>query len=323
MTSSASPRIVEHEVGTHGEVRIGAHHGQVRVVGIDGDVARVEIIGSDQDLDRFTVESGPGRLSVAPSQMPLGGPLRAIRLGLGIGFGRAPELEVHIPRGASLEVDTTSGDIHSGGLERAQTLRTVSGSIMIERAAGSIRAESVSGDVRLVDGGSIGLAAGTVSGEVDIRAKQVGRLEVNTMSGGVRIDGAVRGPGPHVVETVSGDLLIRAQPAVRVQAQTLAEGRFEENGRVRRSGGSDGANVVQFRSMSGRCRVVTLEVDRTAGVMPGDETPRDGAPHDGVSRDGTPRDEARLEVLRALERGEVDVDEATRRLAVVDGDDGR
>jgi hypothetical protein len=87
--------------------------------------------------------------------------------------------------------------------------------------------------------------------------------------------------------------------------------------------------VVQFRSVSGDLRVVgpssgnLLAIPRPP-APPAPPAPPTEAP-DGTAAepDAEPGDAvteaARLDILRALERGEIDIDEATKRLADLDG----
>jgi hypothetical protein len=68
----------------------------------------------------------------------------------------------------------------------------------------------------------------------------------------------------------------------------------------------DGAAAVAFSSMSGDL-AVTRSRQQPAATEPAATAP-------ATSRPATPAPDDRNEILRALERGDIDVDEAMRRL---------
>jgi len=175
-----------------------------------------------------------------------------------------------------------------------------------------------------------------VSGGVELRAGTLRSLHATTTSGDLKIAGRLAGPGPYGVESVSGDALLAPAGDVTIEMTTMSgdlrsevEGR-QTGGRGHRSLSiGTGGPLVTVRSMSGDLRVVrALSVG--SPVEPGTNTPivepetREAEPVSSTTYPTTVEtagDAAQLGVLRSLERGEIDVVEAGRRLQALDGDE--
>jgi hypothetical protein len=126
------------------------------------------------------------------------------------------------------------------------------------------------------------------------------------------------GAGPHAVETVSGDLRLATESGVTLRANTFSgEVRAESAHRTETKGGQriivvgDGRAVLEFRSMSGDAHLAGPDGARGEDAVP-ETAPTDATVTSTEAPTGGMEDE--LDVLRALERGEIDVDEAARRL---------
>jgi hypothetical protein len=322
-TTTAS--MLEHAIGAEGLLAIRLRDGDVRLHGVDGDVVRVRDANGSDLTEMFAVDRGRGSLSLKAAGRGLEiivGP-RAVRRGA----RRSPELEIDIPRRATLVIDAASGDIEGDGLVGDQRYRTASGDVVLHAVSGRLSVEAVSGDVEVIATGSADLTARSMSGDVAIRAATLSSLLVNTTSGDMKIAGRLAGAGPFGIETVSGDGLLAPAGDIRIEMTSLTgdltsdlEGK-QVSGRGRRSLtiGSSGP-VVTFRSMSGDLRVarptpIGAAAEASTGERPGTEpTPANGAI-------AAAYDDARLRILRSLERGEIDVDEAGRRLETLDAGD--
>lgn len=133
------------------------------------------------------------------------------------------ELAVSVPRGARLSVEVQAGAIDVEGVHGDVSLETVSGDVTYAGEASSVglgsvsgsvtadapgatttRAESVSGDVRVaVAGGLVDVEA--VSGDVDVRASgTLTRLQVESVSGRIRVDAAPAANASFALESHSG-----------------------------------------------------------------------------------------------------------------------
>ncbi len=374
------------------DLRLGASRLRLRVV--DGD--RVVIRGhTDHDLERdVEIASGEGWVRVTD------GPAGSLRVGpLTLrGAGRAPDLDVDVPRGVRISARTLSGDIEAVGVAGASRWQSASGDIRIGAEGGPVTAESVSGRVLVDARGAVAVTARTVSGAVSVRAPMILALDAATTSGDILVDGLLDAAAAHSVSTVSGDTRLVTGSEVRVEFQSVA-------GDIRaamphRSDGTRGRRTVivgggtvriAVRTMSGDARLqpaVADPVPAAAEPTPTGPAPaaaawadvghewadlaRDladtakgwasrgaswasGATSSWAAQAGAPAapavpwapgspavpgapaapaqaaspvpessvaadpDASRLEILRALERGEVTVAEAADRLAALEG----
>lgn len=345
---------LDHIIGAEGVVAVSLMSGSIRLRAVDGDAVRVRD-ASGRDLHAtFTIELGPGSVTLR-SDRGLGIPgIPGIRTGVG-----AADLEIDLPRRATVVLDGTSTEIDAAGLSGDQRYKTVSGDITLRTVSGRIRVDAVSGDVDATASGEATMTVRTVSGDLDLRAATLSELDVTSMSGDLKVAGRLVGDGPFRVETVSGDALLAPAGDIRIEMTTVSGdlrsdiGGTAQGGRGRRSlVVGDRGPTVTFRSMSGDLRVVrAIRVETTdhpeSAARPEAEpaaTADTIAPDPVGERDDTervpvaiaperpssdnasdtgattaPDDHARIEILRALERGEIDVTEAGQRLEALDG----
>jgi hypothetical protein len=128
------------------------------------------------------------------------------------------------------------------------------------------------------------------------------------VSGDVEVEGAFEVSGEHRVETVSGDLGVGLVGAATFEVRGMST---DISCRLpnEQQGGADRRRVIvggggptfSFSSMSGDLSI------RPPRRLPATEPPPQAATADAAVD--------QLAILRALERGEIDVEEATRRLA--------
>jgi hypothetical protein len=114
------------------------------------------------------------------------------------------ELELVVPRGASIIAEGISADISiSGSKGSSINAESVSGDIRVEAESDRLELSSVSGSL-VFDGSSGRSSAETVSGDIDL-AGLSGEVVVSTVSGDVKLDaGGIVDLGKF--ETVSGSL---------------------------------------------------------------------------------------------------------------------
>jgi hypothetical protein len=328
MTATATH--IEHEIGGEGLFVLRLRDGAARLRGVDGDTVRVS---AAEDLEEsFRVERGNGSLSLNAA--------RTVEIHIGP-VRLSPELDVDVPRRATVVVEAASAAVSSDGLRGDQRYQTVSGDISLTSVAGAVVVEAVSGDVRLVARGALDLQARTVSGDLEVRAGRIDHLAAGTTSGDVRVAGELATGGKHRIETVSGDMLLALAGGVRLVATTVA-GDVRSMLPHRSEGGrgqrvlivGDGAATLETRSMSGNVQLVEARyMDRTAHPAPPvpPAPPAPPAAPTALAQGEQPSpstlaiaaayDEERLRILRSLERGEIDVSEAGTRLARLDGED--
>ena len=321
--TAATLGVIEHAIGTGGALALHVRSHDVRLVAVDGETVRLRA-RDGSDLRRLDVERGQGLLAVRAA-------------------GGVDDRDVEVPRDATVLVEGSSGDIVVHGLRAEQRYRTSSGDIQLDGVGGQILAEAVSGDVRIVAVERVDLSARTVSGDLTLQAGAIAAMRAITTSGDLRIAGRFEGEGPFTIETVSGDAMLAPAGSLAVSVSTITgdvrtdiEARQEGPRGQRRVIVGSGSPALAFRSTSGDLRIgkavplpidaprppaaplpptppqlPTLEEDAPMSIDPATEAIADAA-------DASPE----LDILRALERGDIDVAEATRRLAALtDGDD--
>ena len=340
-------RVIPLEAGGEVEFRLSSH--ELRMRAVDGDKVVIRSRGDD-DLERhLEIQSGPGFVRV------LDGPAGSWRIGpITMRSGHTPDLEVEIPRNVRVAVRTISGDITAVGIGGSSRWMTASGDVRLGLNAGPVTVEAVSGDVRIEASCDLDVTARTVSGDVRVRASRITAVDAVTTSGDIEIDGALAEGGRHNFVSVSGDVRLITGSEIRVETQSVAGDIHAAL--AHRSEGTLGRRVVTIGS--GRVRVSVKTMSGDVDVQPGSpdpvppmvmpdptpKTPRSEvrwgsatASAAGAAVSDTPAapvaarpadapeasrpdvEAQRLEILRALERGELDVETAWSRLDGLDG----
>ncbi len=340
---------IEHPIGPEGVFVLRLRHGHVHLQGTDED--RVTVTGEDGTAidDAFTVERGEGSLSV--------GTTKGLRIRHGSAGRGEPSLSVRLPARATVVIEAGKADINGSDLGGEQRYQSVSGDVTLARVRGTVSIEAVSGDIKLSASGALGLRARTVSGDVSARAGRLTALELATTSGDVSLAGELEPDGTHRIETVSGDTLLAIAGGARVVVSSVTGDvradvpHQSEGGRGRRVVTiGDGRATLTASSMSGDVRIVKPRpydelrddwIDPPADAArqpvppsppmgppppsaPGaPEPPRSTAFDASETAIGAAYDDARMLILRGLERGEYGVAEAGRRLEALDAADVR
>jgi DUF4097 and DUF4098 domain-containing protein YvlB len=131
-------------------------------------------------------------------------------------------IEVWVPAGSRVEVNTVSARIDIGGVEGALRAESVSGEVRVTGASTDIEVETVSGSID-VDSAKERMRAKSVSGNVEIRDAR-GEIEVGAVSGNVRVFGGKLRSGE--VETTSGRIRLEAglSPQAAIEIGTVTGG---------------------------------------------------------------------------------------------------
>jgi hypothetical protein len=321
MTSRDTTSQIEHRIGATGTLSVKVADWDIQLAATDGDTVRISETDGRPLPDDLAIERGTDSLSISQPSRFLAGMMLGSR-------GGHRRLTIDVPTHAAVGVQTASGDIAATGLRGEQHLRTASGELHIDGAGGDLTTETVSGDIVVRVDGSVGLTVKTVSGEVLIEEGRVERISLTTTSGDVRLTSEL-GAGPHAITTVSGDAVLLSGTGIRITARTVAGDlqsdlpHTSEGGAGRRSlVVGDGATELLFKSVSGDLRVLDPATARNGhpSIPTPPLPPLPPLPPAETERDDAGTDEAaRLEILRALENGEIDVAEATDRLASLDG----
>ncbi|MCR8574911.1 DUF4097 family beta strand repeat-containing protein [Streptomyces sp. Isolate_219] len=182
--------------------------GTVNVVGTsDGGPARVEI--SELHGPPLTVSCDDGTLSIAYEDLPWKGFLKFLDRK---GWNRSAVISVTVPTATRVEVGVVgagavisgisgrtdvrgvSGDSTLVGLTGRVRADTVSGNVEVQSVTGDLRFHSVSGDLTVIDGAGGTVRADSVSGDMvlDLDPAQGADIALTTVSGEV----AIRLPDP-------------------------------------------------------------------------------------------------------------------------------
>ena len=144
------------------------------------------------------------------------------------GQGGASTLEVSLPVGAGVKVDSVSADVDIAGVAgRTLSVDTVSGNVVLRSArpeeasidsvsgdldldlqTENISVDSVSGDIRVRGNVSGEVDIETVSGDAELALGRVSRLSISSVSGDSRVKATLAPGGCISTESVSGDLTL-------------------------------------------------------------------------------------------------------------------
>ena len=224
------------------------------------------------------------------------------------------EFRVSVPRLARVDISAVSSDIESHQLMGDQTYKTVSGDIVVDGGGGRVSATTVSGDVQLLGARPVEANLNTTSGDIEAESSMFRPLRLRTVSGDMEIRGGFDTGPQHTVESVSGDLEILSKTGLTVETKKGLD--FSKKNKEPQVVGDGGAHL-KFRSLSGDLDLTGDRPTRSAPSWPTPPAPP-APPAPPVRPEPptppTPNREDSLDILRALERGEIDVEEASRRL---------
>ena len=254
------------------------------------------------------------------------------------------DINLELPRGAVeslVEVRTASGIVAVEGVAGRVGISTASGGVALRDTRGELSVHTASGDFR-IDRARGRLTARTASGDTTVVAASLEEFVLRSVSGDVALAAALTAAGPYRIESVSGDVRLDiALPAAAGEGEPNASLAFETlsgdarvdppcrpaGRRTWRTGTAEGGPRIAVKTVSGdliaklgaggppaEARATAPEPARAASAaQPGpgvDVVPPAHPAASGVAPDAA----ARLAVLEAVERGEIDVDEAMRRL---------
>lgn len=227
-TLDAAPNATIEIETTSGSIEVrGWDNNQVVVTGRIGD-----------DVESFTAEGGGNRIVIEVEVEQRG------RWG---GRDIDAHLEIKVPRGARLEIETVSASIEveefdgrieaesvSGGIELSGApatadLESVSGGIRVRGKNTRTLAETVSGSIRL-DGVSDRVEASTVSGRIEVDAGQIERGDLESVSGTVELECSLARGARLDVSSHSGNvtLTLPADVSASFEAETFS-GRIDND----------------------------------------------------------------------------------------------
>lgn len=235
------------------------------------------------------------------------------------------DYEIDVPSEAEISVRSASGETTVRGIRGPVEVHSVSGDVRIADVRGALRVRTVSGDCEATECAGA-LEANSVSGDLSFDRCSFPSAGVRTVSGDFEAATQLSSGGPYGVTTVSGDVTLATPSDCEVRFQTAsgevsaAEGfdveRASRREYIVRRGAAD-APLVLVRTVSGDLQLEHRDVDAPpapAGpVGRAVEEPKAEKPAD----EKKDRRAEALEVLERVARGEIDVEEAARRLDAV------
>ncbi|MFK7957840.1 MAG: DUF4097 domain-containing protein [Lysobacterales bacterium] len=272
--ASVAAEEVEHTMALDGD-------GMVVIKVVKGEV-RLEGWDRNEVMVRGEVGEGSLKLSLEGNDQRREIEVKIPRNSRGV---EGSELEVFIPAGASVVVETTSADIIAEGVVGDLIeLRAVSGDIEAETGGQRLFAHTVSGDVELessarrvdlnsvsgdIDGRLSGeeVDANTVSGEMILIARKLARGHFESVSGDLELDTGLLDTGAITVASLSGDvdLILPDNLSATCEAESFSGSIRSTKGQVEKAQygphktlrfvSGDGSGRVRVESFSGDVRI--------------------------------------------------------------------
>jgi hypothetical protein len=355
MSPADAAQTIEHRIGETGSLSVRLADWDVEVIAVDGDIARIRSADAANLPDGLEIQRHDNGIAIRQpnrSGLDLIGGRRSSTTRISIEIPTRTTASIQTASGdlqatglrGPVESRTASGDVLLIDVAGEVQVETVSGDVAI-RLAGrtTLAVKTVSGDC-VIEGGEVDrFAFTTTSGDMRITSELGdGPHAIATVSGdaivttrnGIRIS----------AQTVTGDL--------GSDLPHTSEGRPGRRSLIV----GEGSTVVQFRSVSGDLRVVGpngaehLKAIPRPPAPPAPPTPparptppaapafaatasatdagtgSDPGADAGVAAAAEPDEPSnpaveavRLDILRALERGEMDIEEAAAKLSALDG----
>jgi len=281
-------------IDADGSVEISNQRGEIRVIGSErGDLAITGELG--EGASGLKIEGDGRRLRIEVDYPDEGGWFS----GWGVRGNRAASnLVVELPASVSVTVKSVAAAVDVGGLRgRRAELGSVSGRIRFDGSVEQLSVESVSGSAQ-VKGASRRLTLNSVSGELVADMEVSERLDVETVSGRVKVTSPLAladasaasvsgdlildfGLGPNArvdAESVSGDISLQlpAAASARLRAETFSGGVRSDVGRVIRADYGPGERLdtelgradgdIRLETFSGDIRVRLKDEGKPSGV---------------------------------------------------------
>ncbi|TQK51928.1 putative adhesin [Streptomyces sp. SLBN-118] len=257
-------------------------NGTVNVVGTDEGSARLEV--SEIEGPPLIVTQQGSTLTVAYEDLPWKGFLKWLDRK---GWHRSAVVSLAVPTGSAVEVGVVGAAAFVSGIQGTTAIRGVSGDTTLVGVSGAVRADTVSGNLEAqsVTGD---LRYNSVSGDLTVIEGAATSVRAESVSGDMVIDLTVldeEGAGKPTdirLTTVSGEVAIRLpHPAdARVEANT-ASGAVSNAFEDLRVSGQWGAKKITGRLGAGTGTLKATTVSGSIALLrrpPAEDEPHDAAP---------------------------------------------
>ncbi|HEX2254988.1 MAG TPA: DUF4097 family beta strand repeat-containing protein [Thermoanaerobaculia bacterium] len=230
-----------HRAAARGTVTIHNPDGAVVVRGWTRDQVSVAGVIEDErhTFLRFEVTGDEAEVAIEGEELSF---MQRVFLGDGPSAAR---LEVWVPRGSRVTVNSRSAHIGVAGVTGALTLASSHGVVEVTGAPARVVASTVSGAIRFagrtedltarsvsgsVEAEGVGrrLVAATVSGSIRGAGENLQQVEMQSVSGALEFAGSVRAGGRLEAQTTSGDVDLVLPPDLEAAYRlSTARGRIE------------------------------------------------------------------------------------------------
>ena len=221
------------KIGTGGTIELANIAGDIVITAGGGNEARLEVVKTARGR---TVEDAKELLQLVQVDVTERGNRTEVRTRYPRddesrrnnrrNFNVSVAYALTAPAGAAVTANSISGDISSTGIKGELSLESVSGSIRIRNGGRVAAAKSVSGDIEIADTTIDGaldvssvsgavvlrrvkvgrLSAGSVSGEVHVEDVECERVNAQSVSGGVNFSGPLATNGRYELQSHSGEV---------------------------------------------------------------------------------------------------------------------
>jgi len=304
--------------GDHSELTLKNVRGSVCIVGWDRPEVSVVAIkrlgtymGAQQAYEETTVAMDQqGQAVTVRTRMA-----RGFNPFAWLGLGTTPpevEYSVQVPRKSEVAVRSVGGPIQISDLQGSVYARSVNGDIYLTRLTGSAIVHGVNGRISAQEvSGHLG--ARTVDSSITVRQSRLSTLSAKTVSGNISLESPLDPQGSYSAHTISGSihLFLPADAAATIQF-TSTSGKVqcdlpcqvsESRRGLWRALLNGGGVSVDLHSVSGDLLV----------ALAGPEEPPSAAGEPTVTPQPAP-EAPEMAVLRAVERGDLTVEEALKQL---------
>jgi DUF4097 and DUF4098 domain-containing protein YvlB len=295
--SEATMSTQQYPVDSESSIDIESTACDITIAGVD----QAQVVIKTQDMEECRVVRQENRLQITANPL------------------RCDNLVVAVPAGCTLRVSSVSGELQVAPLAGDVTLKTMSGDVSVHEITGHLHLHTVSGDVA-------------------ISHSAIPDLTIETVSGDISLDTELAPDGNYNLHTISGDILVTLDETQRciVRYQSLS-GDFSCNlpHELRRQGWgkveaviNGGGVAIQCNSTSGDLAIrparktsqepgSAQQAVRTNDTRPlSDPFALDKNQATQPASPAVPR--TRMEVLKAIEEGTINVTEGLARLQNLD-----
>jgi len=237
----------------------------------------------------------------------------------GGGRGPAPvDYTVKVPATSSVSISTVACEVVASDIIGSLHARSVTGTVDVQRISGNIILSTTNGQIQGAElGGTLGVKS--VNGGIDLRRCSLTSLQAKTVNGKISIETSLDPQGSYSASAVNGSCRL----AIPQDSRGTVEARFTNGGvscelpcqlldssRNHWHGqfGGGGANIT-FKSVNGSLTIAVSDQVANVPVAP-PAAPTPSAPPGSES--------AEMAILKAVERGEMGVEEALQRLTEIE-----